>query len=171
MIQNENHKKRLVNDYSQTINRYTMLEAYPLPHIDDTVNSIALYSVFSTNDLCSTHNQVKIKDSNKHSMAFQAGNALYQFTRVPFGVTNGVACFPKAMESIITEEQLQTTFPYLDKIKICGIDQREHDVNLKPFLEAVLDGRLSIMTNFVFSTWKLAILVSIIEEGDIRPDP
>ena len=29
-----NHKKRLVVDYSQTINRYTQLDAYPLPRID-----------------------------------------------------------------------------------------------------------------------------------------
>ncbi len=28
---NENHKKRMVVDYSQTINRYTQLDAYPLP--------------------------------------------------------------------------------------------------------------------------------------------
>ena len=113
-----------------------MLDAYPLPHIDETVNSIAVYRVFSTNQLCSTYHQVKIKSSDKLYTAFQAGNALYQFSRNPFGVTTGVACFKRVMDSIITEEQVQTTFPYLENITICGIDQREHDVNLKPFLEA-----------------------------------
>ena len=41
---NENNKKRLVIDYSQTLNCFTMLDAYPLPRIDETVNSIAQQS-------------------------------------------------------------------------------------------------------------------------------
>ena len=34
-------KRRLVVDYSQTINRFNLLDAYPLPRIDQTVNKIA----------------------------------------------------------------------------------------------------------------------------------
>ena len=49
---------------------------------------------------------------------------------------NGVACFQRAINSIITEEQLQATFLYLANITICGKDQREHDVNLKYSQEA-----------------------------------
>ena len=172
MTRNENLKKRLVIDYSQTINNFTMLVAYPLPHIDDTVNSIAQYRVFCTNHLCSTYHQFKIKDSDKPYTVFLAGNALYHFTQVPFGVTNGVACFQRAMDSIITEDQLQATFPYLDNITICGIDQRVHDVNFIPFLEAASRRQIKYDDcNCVFSTWKYANLGSIIEEGDIRPDP
>jgi len=40
VTKNERHKKRLVIDYSQTINRFTTLSAYPLPRIDETVNRI-----------------------------------------------------------------------------------------------------------------------------------
>ena len=95
-----------------------------------------MYRVFSTIDLCSAYHQVKINNSDKPYTAFQVGNVLYPFTQVHFGVTNGVACFQRAMDSIITEEQLQATFPYLDNITIYGKDQREHDVNLKHSLEA-----------------------------------
>ena len=104
VTRNENHQKRLYIDYSQTINHVTILDAYPLPRIDDTVNFIAQYRLFSTIDLCSAYHKVKINDSVKLYTVFQAGNALYQFTQVPFGVTNGVACFQRAMDSIITEE-------------------------------------------------------------------
>ena len=38
-------------DYFQTINQYMELDAYPLPHIDDMVNRLASYKVFSTFDL------------------------------------------------------------------------------------------------------------------------
>lgn len=44
----ENHKKRLVIDYSQTINRFTLLDTYPLPRIDEIISEIAKYKVYST---------------------------------------------------------------------------------------------------------------------------
>ena len=173
VIQSEKHKRRLVIDYSQTINCFTMLDAYPLPRIDDTVNNVAQYWVFSTMDLRSAYYQVKMKDSDKPYTAFQAGRALYQFTQVPLGVTNGVACLQRAMDNIIEEEKFQATFPYLDNITICGKDQNEHNVNIKHFLEAAsLYIRLYIIRVSVFFFHsKTGVLGSIIEEGEIRPDP
>ena len=53
-------KKRLCVDYSQTINQYTELDAYPLPRIDDMINNLAHYKVFSTFDLRNAHHQVPI---------------------------------------------------------------------------------------------------------------
>ena len=47
VTRNERHRKRLVIDYSQTINRFTQLDAYPLPRIDDTINKIAQYKVLA----------------------------------------------------------------------------------------------------------------------------
>ena len=47
----QRHKKRMCIDYSQTINLFTDLDAYPLPRIDDMVNKLSQYKVFSTYDL------------------------------------------------------------------------------------------------------------------------
>ena len=123
-----NHKKRLAIDYSQTVNRFTQLDGYPLPRVDDTVNKIAQYRVFSTIDLRSAYHQVPIRN--------ESSGSLYQFARIPFGVTNGVACFRSIMDSLIKEEKLAGTFAYLDDITICGMTQAEHDVNLEKFMKA-----------------------------------
>ncbi|KAI3378314.1 hypothetical protein SNEBB_002033 [Seison nebaliae] len=57
VTKDETHKKRLAIDYSETINKFTLLDGYPLPRIDDTVNKIAQYRVFSTIDLKSAYHQ------------------------------------------------------------------------------------------------------------------
>ena len=172
VARNENHKKRLVIDYSQTINRFTLLDAYPLPRIDDTINAIAQYRVFSTIDLRSAYHQVSIKEGDKPYTAFQAGKALYQFTRMPFGVTNGVACFQRIMTDIIAMENLQGTLAYLDNVTICGKDQEEHDENLKHFQSVATQRQITYNDDkSIFSTRKLAILGYIVEEGKVRPDP
>ena len=91
VVSPENHKKRLVVDYSQTTNRFTLLDAYPLPRIEDMVNEIDSYGVYSTLDLTSAYHQGTIKPEERKYTAFEAAGSLYQFCRSPFGVTNGVA--------------------------------------------------------------------------------
>ena len=172
VTKDENHRKRMAIDYSQTINKFTLLDAFPLPRIDDLVNEMAQYRVFSAVDLRSAYHQVKLKDEDKPYTAFEASGCLYQFTRLPFGVTNGVACFQREMVKFVQEENLKGTFPYLDNITICGKDQEDHDANLKEFLEAA--NRKNITYNeekSVFSTTCLSILGYRIEGGEIRPDP
>ena len=44
------HKPRMVIDYSQTINRLTLLDVCPLPNINEQISEIAKGSVFSTSD-------------------------------------------------------------------------------------------------------------------------
>ena len=78
VTKDERHKKRLVVDYSQTINLYTELDAYPLPRIDEMVEKIATYEVFSTLDLKDAYHQVKIQDCDKLYTAFEADGSLYQ---------------------------------------------------------------------------------------------
>ena len=116
-------KKRLCVDYSQTINQYTELDAYPLPRIDDMINNLAHYKVFSTFDLRNAYHQVPILKDDRKYTGFEANCRLYQFRRIPFGVTNGVAVFQRLMDNIIKEEKLKDTFPYLDDITVSGVNQ------------------------------------------------
>ncbi|GFV40071.1 putative retrovirus-related pol polyprotein from transposon opus [Trichonephila clavipes] len=47
VIRGENHKHRMVVDYSQIINKYTLLNAYPLPKIEEIIMKISKNKVFS----------------------------------------------------------------------------------------------------------------------------
>ncbi|GFW25287.1 putative retrovirus-related pol polyprotein from transposon opus [Trichonephila clavipes] len=93
VIRGENHKPKMVVDYSQTINKYTLLDAYPLPKIEE--------------------------DSKRHYTAFEACGKLYQFLRVPFGVTNGAACFQRVIDKIIEDEGLALTYLFIDDVTVC----------------------------------------------------
>ena len=87
------NKRRMVIDFSQTINRHTFLDAYPLPRINSLVNQVAQYGYYSSVDLRSAYHQIPIIEADKVFTAFEANGKLYQFRRIPFGVTNGVSCF------------------------------------------------------------------------------
>ena len=60
VTKNELHKYRMVIDYSQTVHRFTDLDAYPLPWIDDQINEIAENEICSTLDLKSAYQQIPL---------------------------------------------------------------------------------------------------------------
>ena len=80
------------------------------------VNNLAIYKVYSTFDLKSAYHQVPIKETDQKYTGFEANGRLYNFRRIPFGVTIGVAVFQRAMDRFVEEEELKDTFPYLDNI-------------------------------------------------------
>ena len=172
VVVKKGEKKRLAVDYSQTINLYTKLDAYPLPLISDLINKIAQYRIFSTVDAKSAYHQIAIADEDKHYTAFEANGRLFHFNRVPFGVTNGVSVFQREMDRMVDEYSLQGTFPYLDNLTICGRTQEEHDYNLAKFQAAAKKINLTYNeSKCVFNTRKLSLLGCVIENGEIRPDP
>ncbi|GFX03587.1 retrovirus-related Pol polyprotein from transposon opus [Trichonephila clavipes] len=146
VIREENHKPRMVVDYSQTINKYTLLDAYPLPKIEE--------------------------DSERHYTAFEACGKLYQFLRVPFGVTNGVACFQRVIDKIIEDEGLTLTYPFIDDVTVCGKDQKEHDDNLEKFMTVAKKYNLTLNEDkCTYSSNSVHLLGYISQDGIIKPDP
>ncbi|KAI5721544.1 hypothetical protein M8J77_022092 [Diaphorina citri] len=101
------------------INKFTLLDAYPLPRIEDIIAKVSENQVFSVIDLKSAYHQVPIMDSEKQYTAFEASGKLYHFLRVPFGVTNGVASFQRTIDRIVEDEKLIGTYPYLDDVTVC----------------------------------------------------
>ncbi|GFX64638.1 retrovirus-related Pol polyprotein from transposon opus [Trichonephila clavipes] len=171
VIRGENHKPRMVVDYSQTINKYTLLDAYPLPKIEEVILEISKNKVFSKIDLQSAYHQIPIQDSERHYTAFEACGKLYQFLRVPFGVTNGVACFQRVIDRSIEDEGLILTYPFIDDVTVCGKDQKEHDDNLEKFMTVAKKYNLTLNEDkCTYSSNSVHMLGYIIQDGIIKPD-
>jgi len=136
VVNNSNHKKRLSIDYSQTINKFTFLDAYPLPLMQTIANSVAQYNWYSSLELKSACHQVPILPEERLFTAFETNGQLYQFKRIPFGLKNAVPYFQRMVNEIISKYNCKGTYAYLDDITVRGRTREEHDENLKCFLTA-----------------------------------
>ena len=58
-------------------------------------------------------------------------------TAFHLGVTNGVSQFQTIMDTLIKEDGLKGTFPYLDNMTMGGNCQQEHDENVSQFLQSI----------------------------------
>ena len=139
-----NVKKRVCQDYSQTINLYTELDSYPIPSIADMVNNLAKYKLYATFDLKAAYHQIPLREDDIPFTAFEADGRLYEMCVIPFGVMNGGPVFQRQMDDIVTEDNLTDTFPYFDNITIGGYNQKHLNANIQAFLSALKKRKMTL---------------------------
>ena len=98
---NENHKKRICIDYSQTINKFTLLDGYPLPRMQYMINKVSQCCVFSLSDVKRAYYQVELPKEARIYKAFEADGQSFQSTLLPFDLKNAVPCFQRIIDRII----------------------------------------------------------------------
>ena len=171
IVKNENRKRRLVVDYSSTINRFTIRDGYPLPTVNQVISKISYGKIFSTFDLRSAFYQVPLPPEDRKYTAFEANGKLFQFKRMAMGLRNSGFFLQRIMDRIIEEENLKGVVCYVDNLYIAGVNVQEHNHNLNCFLEATKKYNLTFNENkTVISTKSLNILGYTLCNGEIKPD-
>lgn len=110
---------RLCIDY-RALNKITVPNKNPLPLIEDQIDRLAGFKYFCSLDLASGYYQVKIAEDSITKTAFVTQDGLYEFLKVPFGLTNAPAVFQKIMNKILGNLRFNKVLVYLDDILIPG---------------------------------------------------
>ena len=112
---------RFCVDYRR-LNNNTKKDAFPLPRIDDSLNSLSGQSWFSTLDLASGYWQVRLSEDAKPKTAFATHSGLFQFAVMPFGLCNAPATFERLMSQLMRGLHWKRCLVYIDDILVFGND-------------------------------------------------
>ena len=104
-------------DY-RALNANTIVDRYPIPRIDDILDRLGGSAVFSKIDLAQGYHQVRIAPGHEHRTAFQTRFGLFQYTVLPFGLSNAPASFQRLMNSLLKLNLDVFCTVYLDDILI-----------------------------------------------------
>jgi hypothetical protein len=124
---------RMCVDYRK-LNAVTRQDAYPLPRIDDSLDSLAGARYFSTLDLLSGYWQVPLDADAQEKSAFVTRNGLWKWKVLPFGLTSAPATFERLMEKVLSGLQWKTLLLYLDDVIVFGASFTQHLERLKEVL-------------------------------------
>ena len=131
---------RFCADYRK-VNEVTRKDAYPLPRINDTLETLSDSKIFSTLDLASGYWQVVVTENDRQKTDFCTTEGLYEFKVMPFGLCNAPATFQRLMDIVLTGLQWTSC---LDDIIVLGRTFTEHLSNLGSVCSRIRDAGLKI---------------------------
>ena len=115
LVTKKDGSRRFCTDYRRLIDT-TIKDSYPIPRIEESLESLAGAQWFSALDLASGFWQVELDDAAKEKSAFVVRGGLYQWTVMPFCLCNTPATFERSMENLMAGLQWESLLVYLDDI-------------------------------------------------------
>ena len=133
-------------DGSLRVNKRTIPDCYPIPRIDDLIDTIGRChgKIFTTLDLLKGYHQIKMAPDSKEKTAFTCHLGLFQYRRMPFGLTNAPGTFQRLMSKLFCGPKWNFLFVYLDDLLIVSQSFEEHLVHVEQVLKQLEDAGLRL---------------------------
>ena len=136
------------------LNRRTKKDAFPLPRMQEMMESMVGAWLFSTMDLKLGIWQVQMAKESQQYTTFKVGSmGVYEFLRMPYGLCNAPATFQRLMQNCLGELNLTYTLIYLDDVIVYSRTEEDHLHRLRVVFGSVPRARAETETLKVpFST-------------------
>jgi predicted aspartyl protease len=134
LIRKRDKSVRWCIDY-RALNNVTIKDTFPLPLVDDCLDTLAGNSWFSKLDANSAYWQVRIKEEDRHKTAFVTKYGLFEHVKMGFGLCNAPATFSRVVNLVLRGLNWKTVLAFLDDILVLGKTFDEHLIYLAEALE------------------------------------
>ncbi len=149
----------------------TKKDVYPLPRIEDILDTIGQAKYFTTLDLSAGYWQIKLDHSTSEKTAFTTHCGLFEFNRMPFGLCNTPSTFQRLMQKVLAGLEWKCCFVYIDDILVCSKTFEEH-IEHRLVLERLLKANLKLnLKQCSFLRKQVQYLGFIISKEGLAPDP
>ena len=132
---------RLCIDNRQ-LNRVMIKNRYPLSRIDDLLGQLRGVRVYSMIDLRTGYHQLRVRETDIPKTAFRKRYGHFEFTVMPFVLTNAPAAFMNLMHRVFRPYLDQFVVVLVDDILIYSLSEWEHEYHLRIFLQLLRDHQL-----------------------------
>ena len=127
------------------LNSLTVKDSHLLPHICETLESLAGAAHYLTFNMNSGFWQVPMDEESKQYMAFTLGSmGLYECESMPFGLCNAPPTFQRLMLNCLGELNLTYCLIYLDDVIIFSQTEEEHLEKMRVVFDCLCEHGLKL---------------------------
>lgn len=138
-----NGKPRICVDYRK-LNLMSINNEFPILRQDKILQALSGSQVISSFDALSGFQQISIGEGDREKTAFRTHLGLYQFKRLPFGLTNGPSFFQRVMQTVLAPFLWLFALVYIDDIVVFSKSWPEHLVHLDKVLSAIRESGITL---------------------------
>jgi hypothetical protein len=117
LVMKKNRKWRMCVDYT-SLNKACPKVPFPLPRIDQIIDSTAGCETLSFLDAYSGYHQIKMKESDQLMTSFFTPFSMYCYVTMPFVLQNVGATYQRCMQHVFKERIGPTVEAYIDDIVV-----------------------------------------------------
>ena len=139
LVKKKDNSYRCCIDY-RGLNNVTVKDRYPLPRVDSCVEDCW----YSTIDLRSSYNQVKVWPPERDKTTFICPRGMYRYKTMPFGLYNAGATFQRLMDIVMAGLHLDVCLVYLDDIVVYCRTAFEHLHRLRAVFQRLRSAGLKL---------------------------
>ena len=132
----------ICGDYKVTVNKSLDIDQYPLLKPADLFATLAGGQLFTKLDLIQAYQQLLLDENSQQYTTINTHQGLYQYTRLPFGISSAPAIFQKTMDVIL--QGIPHVCCYIDDILVTEVNKQEHLQNLEEVLHRLEQNKLRI---------------------------
>lgn len=160
---------RLVVNY-QKLNQITVKDAFPLPRIDELLDSMGGARWFSTLDAASGYWQVPMADSSIAKTGFVTKYGTYEFKVMPFGLTSAPSTFQRAMTNILSSFIGKFVYVFIDDVIVYSRTPAEHANHLRLVFDACTQANLRLKrSKCTFGSNRVEYLGHVVSSQGLEP--
>ena len=167
IVRNKTGEIRLCVNFRK-LNAISVHNSFPLPHVEEALQAVQAAVWFSSFDLAQGYLQMAMEEEDIEKNTFCAGSSgLYEFTRMPFGLTNVGASFCRLMEMCIGDQQyvmllfylddicifMETADQMLDHIELVFSHLKEFNLKIKPKKSHFFQTSITFLGHISISQW------------------
>ncbi|CAB4494324.1 unnamed protein product [Rhizophagus irregularis] len=171
VVKKKNGKLKFCVNY-KPLNNITKKDNYPLPRIDELLDSLQDAQWFTTLDLASEYWQIKVRAEDQEKTAFITKFGTYEFKVMPFGLCNAPVTFQRTMDKVLHRIKEKFVLVYLDDVIIYSKTFKDHIQHLKEVLNRIRKANLRLKAEKChFAAAELQFLGHVVGKEGVKPDP
>lgn len=134
-VKKKDGQLRLVVDYRK-LNERTVKDAYPLPQIDNLLDSMGGAKIFSTLDAASGYWQIPMTEEASERSGFVCPFGTFTWNVMSFGLTSAPSTFQRTMNTILQSFIGRFVYCFIDDIIVYSRSMDEHKEHLRAVFQA-----------------------------------
>uniref|UniRef100_A0A2N9GYD0 Reverse transcriptase domain-containing protein n=1 Tax=Fagus sylvatica TaxID=28930 RepID=A0A2N9GYD0_FAGSY len=171
VVQKKNGKWRVCVDFTD-LNKVCPKDHFPLPRIDQLVDSAAGHDRMSFLDAFQGYHQIPMTPSDQEKTAFITPRGAYCYKVMPFGLKNAGATYQRMVTTMFGSQIGKTVEVYIDDMLVKSVRKEDHLAHLREVFEILRRDKLRLnASKCLFGVHSRKFLGHIISNRGIEANP